>query len=102
MPPMGGGASPSSAIDDFGAGMGAPAAGGQPGAGVDQQRAQLQAFMGRLRELDQQIAQVFNEMPALQPIAQQMKQLLKRAVQESVKTASPQSGSSEAVPTASQ
>lgn len=96
---------PPGAIDAMGAGGGAPAAAGAPGgaaAGADQQRAQLQSFMGKLRELDTQITQVFTGMPALQPVAQQMKQLLKKAVQDAAKTAPPQTASSEAVPTSSQ
>jgi hypothetical protein len=95
------------AIDQLTSGGGQPAAasagGGSPGAsGQDQQRAQLAAFMGRLRELDQHIDQVFGEMPALRPLAQQMKAAIKQAVQKASQAAPPQTGSSEAVPTSSQ
>lgn len=91
------------AIDALTSGGGAPAsASGGAGAGQDQQRAQLAAFMGRLRELDQHIDQVFNEMPALKQIAQAMKGQLKMAVQKASQAAPPQTASSEAVPTSSQ
>jgi hypothetical protein len=76
--------------------------GGGPTAGASQQQAQLAAFMGKLRELDQHIDQVFNEMPALRPIAQQMKAALKQAVQKAAQASPPQTSSSEAVPGASQ
>jgi hypothetical protein len=105
MPPsIGSGPSPaaSSALSDFGSGQGQNAASSSPSSGIDQQRAQLQAFMGRLRELDQHIEQVFTEMPALAPLAQQMKALIKRAITESVGTGSPRSSSGESTPTASQ
>lgn len=106
MPPIAGATAPPGALDAMGAGGGAPAADagspGSPGAGADQQRAQLQAFMGSLRELDQHTTQVFGEMPALQPIANQIKALLKKAVQDAAKTAPTQTSSSLAVPSASQ
>ena len=69
---------------------------------MDQQRAQLQAFMGTLRDLDQQAQQVFGQMPALQPLAQQFSQLIKKAAQEAAKHAPAQTGSGMAVPTAGQ
>jgi ribosomal 50S subunit-associated protein YjgA (DUF615 family) len=84
-------------MDVLGDGTGSPAAGG-----ADQARAQLEAFMGRLRDLDQQVQQTMQEMPALGPIAQQMRQLIRRAVQEAVKTAPAQTASAQAVPTAGQ
>jgi uncharacterized protein (DUF885 family) len=106
MPAIGGDAAPmTGAIDALTSGGGQPAAGGAPGnnaSGQDQQRAQLAAFMGKLRELDQHIDQVFGEMPALKPMAQQMKALIKQAVQKASQAAPPQTGSSEGVPTASQ
>lgn len=92
---------PGGAIDALTANGGQPAA-GSPGAGADAQRAQLQAFMQKLRDLDQTITDTFTEMPALQPVANQMKALLKTAVQNAAKTAPPQTASSDALPTASQ
>lgn len=85
------------AIDQATQSSGVPAA-----TGVDQQRQQLAAFMGKLRELDQHIDQVFGEMPALRAVAQQMKAALKQAVQKAAQTAPPQTASSEAVPGGSQ
>jgi hypothetical protein len=93
-------ASTPGAIDMLTAGGGSPASGAAPGA--DQQRAQLAAFMGKLRELDQHIDQVFGEMPALRQVAQQMKAMLKQAVQKAAQTAPAQTASSEAVPGGSQ
>lgn len=93
------------AIDALTSGGGQPATGQAPGGGAngqDQQRAQLAAFMGKLRELDQHIDQVFNEMPALKQVGQQMKAILKQAVQKASQAAPPQTASSEAVPTSSQ
>lgn len=90
----------------MGAGGGAPAAEGgspgSPGGGADAQRAQLTAFMGKLRELDQHVDTVYAEMPSLAPIAKQVKALIKKSVQDATKTAPAQNASSEAVPTASQ
>ncbi len=66
----------------------------------DKTRADLEAFMGSLRDLDAQIQQVMGTKPNLAPITQQMRQLIKRAVQEVVKTAPQQTDSSAALPTA--
>jgi hypothetical protein len=105
-PGIGGDAAPmTGAIDALTSGGGQPAAasGGPGGAGgSDQQRAQLTAFMGQLRELDQHVDQVFGQMPALRAIGQQMKSMIKQAVQKASQAAPAPSGSSEAVPTASQ
>lgn len=92
---------PGGAIDALTASGGQPASSG-PGAGAEAQRAQLGAFMQKLRDLDQQITTVFSEMPALAPVATQLKTLLKTAVQNAAKTAPPQTASSDSVPTASQ
>lgn len=70
------------------------------GAGVDQQRAQVEAFMGQLRDLDQQIQQVMGQMPALGEITQQMRGLIKQAVQQAVSTMPKQTGSAAALPMA--
>lgn len=79
--------------------VGSPTA---PGAGVDQERAQLQAFMGKLRDLDQQVKQTLSELPALQPFAQQWDGLFRKIVQGAAKTAPTQTGSAQALPTAGQ
>jgi hypothetical protein len=63
---------------------------------------QLQQFMGKLRQLDAQITDVFGDMPSLQSTANQMKALLKKAVQDAAKQSSTQTASSAMVPTASQ
>lgn len=71
---------------------------GVPGAGVDQQRAQVQAYMGQLRDLDRQAGEVLGQFTQLQPIATQISALIKKAAQEVAKTVSGQSGSAEALP----
>lgn len=75
--------------------------GGQPAAGgLDQQRAELEAKMGQLRDLDAQVQTVFNDLPALAPIGNQIRTLIRQAVRESVKMAPTQTASGAAVPTA--
>ena len=99
MPPIGGAAATvPGAMESFAAG-GAP---GQPGAGVDQQRAQAQAYMGKLRDLDTQVQEVLGEFTQLQPLAQQMSAIIKKAAQMVAKTVSGQTGSAEALPGAGQ
>jgi hypothetical protein len=94
--PIAGSAAPgASAIDALTGGPGAPAAGG-----LDQQRAQLEAFMGELRQLDQQVTETLGKMPNLSQIQQQIRALLKRAVQESVKAVPAQTDSGQGVPMA--
>lgn len=98
MPPMVGNVSPApTAMDMLGAGVPQP-----PGAGVDQQRAELEAFIGQLRDFSTQGKALFASMPALQKVGQQFDALVQQAVQQVVKSVPPQTGSSEAVPMAGQ
>lgn len=78
------------AIDMLTAGAGAPAAGDQ--------QAQLAAFMGKLRDLDAQVDDVFGENPALGQIGQQIHGLIKQAVVAAAKMAPAQTPSGQAVP----
>lgn len=82
------------AIDALTQGAGQPAAGDQ--------QAQLAAFMGQLRDLDQQVQDVFGQVPALGQIGQQMRGLIKQAVVASAKMAPAQTPSGQAVPGAGQ
>lgn len=73
-----------------------------PGAGNDQDLARLQAYMGKLRQLDEQVKSTLAELPALQPFAQQWTALFGKIVQGAAKTAPKQTGSAAALPTAGQ
>jgi len=105
-----GAAAPASSMDALGSpngGAESPAPAGNPtgltpGSGNDQQLAQLQAFMGKLRQLDEQVKATLAEMPALQPFGQQWTALFQKIVQGAAKTAPKQTGSAQAIPTSGQ
>ena len=105
-----GAAAPASTMDALGSPGGGAESPAQPGGGMgltpgsgnDADLARLQAFMGKLRQLDEQVKQTLTELPALQPFAQQWSALFSKIVQGAAKTAPKQTGSAQAVPTAGQ
>ena len=91
MADIAGAASPTTAL-------GAAMAGSSPGASADAMQGQLQAKMGKIRAINQQVEALATEDPILAPIMQQISELLKTAVVASAKAGMQQTASSVAVP----
>jgi hypothetical protein len=92
--PVASGATPTSQI-------GSLLAGGAPGGGVDEVRAQLEGYAQQLNQLKQQIAAVAEGMPFAAQEFSQMNQLLMAALSKAGRAVSDQTASAQAVPTGS-
>lgn len=82
-----------SAIDAFGSGPGQSAAGGR-----DAQRAQLESWLGELREAADQYKQVLAKMPSLAPMGSKLDQLTQAILQQAMKTAPSQPDAAQQIP----
>ena len=93
-------AQPSSPLTSAGAGINDLLGGavGPPGAGQDAAQASLMDLMGRIRDLQVQVDDLGGQFPAIQPLAQQVRAILKQMVVAAANQGSAQTQSSAMVP----
>jgi outer membrane murein-binding lipoprotein Lpp len=90
--PLTAGAQSSSPIGDL-------LSGGNPGQGVDQVRAQLEALAGQIRDVGQMVDAIAMDFPNAAQPAGQIKQLLKQIIVQAANQAPQATASGSAVPT---
>ncbi len=83
---------------DMIASSGAGASGPGQAGGSDQIRGQLDAMMGAIRDLGQQVSQIGQQLPAAQPEVQQIQQILRRIIAKAGQASPSQNGSADALP----
>lgn len=76
----------------------APGPAGAPTGGDDQASSAVAAIMGKIRDLGQQASALGSAIPALQPEAQQIQQIIRRMVLKAGQAAPTQTDSASALP----
>lgn len=93
------GANPGGGLADLSAIANGPSP--EPG-GADGAQQGVEDFIGKIRELDQQVSSVLGQMPAAAQEAQQIKAALRRLIAKAAQMGPTKTASSDAVPMAGQ